>query len=110
MSQEVASELATKTDFRTRAGEEIARRIPHERRVYLLALLAGLPGSSIALILLWTGDFTTKVQWTLTIVILGMWLGLIAGIRQRVVFPLHTLSNLLAALREGDYSIRGRDA
>ena len=30
--------------------------------------------------------------------------------RERVVFPLQTLSNLLAALREGDYSVRGRGA
>ena len=30
--------------------------------------------------------------------------------RERVVFPLQTLSNLLAALREGDFSVRGRSA
>jgi len=109
MSQEVAGESINKSDIRT-ARAEIVRRITHERRVYLLALLAGLPGSATALYLLWNGDFTTKVQWTFTVFILGMWLGLVAGIRHRVVFPLQTLSNLLAALREGDYSIRGREA
>ena len=56
----------------------------------------------IALILVWTGSFTPKVQWTLTLVILGFWLGVASELRQRVVFPLQTLSNLLAALREGD--------
>ena len=75
-----------------------------------MAFLAGLPGSVIALILIWTGSFTPKVQWTLTVLILAVWLGLVSELRQRVVFPLQTLSNLLAALREGDYSIRGRDA
>ena len=35
---------------------------------------------------------------------------LASEIRQRVVFSLQTLSNILAALREGDYSIRGRDS
>ena len=39
-----------------------------------------------------------------------MWLGFVSEIRQRVVFSLQTLSNILAALREGDYSIRGRDS
>jgi two-component system, NtrC family, nitrogen regulation sensor histidine kinase NtrY len=75
-----------------------------------MALLAGLPGSLTALILIWTGSFTPRVQWTLTVVIVTIWLGLVSELRQRVVFPLQTLSNLLAALREGDYSIRGRDA
>jgi nitrogen fixation/metabolism regulation signal transduction histidine kinase len=31
-------------------------------------------------------------------------------VRNKVVFPLQTLSNLLAALREGDYSLRARGA
>ena len=36
-----------------------------------------------------------------------VWLCAIA-LRERVVFPLQTLANLLGALREGDYSVRGR--
>ena len=43
-------------------------------------------------------------------IVLGTWLGFVASLRHRVIFPLQTLSNLLAALREGDYSIRGREA
>jgi nitrogen fixation/metabolism regulation signal transduction histidine kinase len=85
-------------------------RLTHERRVQLLTLLAGLPGSAIALFILWSGDYTAKVQWTLTVFIMGMWLGLAIVIRERVAFPLQTISNLLAALREGDYSIRGHGA
>jgi two-component system nitrogen regulation sensor histidine kinase NtrY len=85
-------------------------RLTHERRVQLIALLAGLPGSLIALAILWTGDYTAKVQWTLTVLIAGSWLGLAVLLRERVVFPLQTISNLLAALREGDYSIRGHGA
>jgi len=82
----------------------------HEQRVLLMALAAGLPGSLVALILLWTGDFTPKLQWTLTVLIVSVWCGFAFAVRHRVVFPLQTLSNLLAALREGDYSIRGRRA
>jgi len=73
-----------------------------------MALLAGLPAVVIALILLWTGSLTPKAQWTLTLITLGFWLGVASELRERVVFPLQTLSNLLAALREGDFSIRGR--
>jgi len=82
--------------------------LSHEGRVVLLAVLAGLPGSAIALWMLWSGDFSSKVQWTLTVLIAGVWLGCAFAVRERVVFPLQTLSNLLGALREGDFSVRGR--
>ncbi len=81
-----------------------------ERRLLLLALFAGLPGGLVALILLWTGDFTPKVQWTLAAFIVGFWWGAALSLRQRVVLPLQTISNLLSALREGDFSIRARGA
>jgi nitrogen fixation/metabolism regulation signal transduction histidine kinase len=84
--------------------------LSHERRILLMAVTAGLPGSLVALSLLWTGDYTSKVQWTLTVLIVGLWSGFAMAVRRRVVFPLQTVSNLLAALREGDYSIRGRQA
>jgi nitrogen fixation/metabolism regulation signal transduction histidine kinase len=84
--------------------------LTHDRRILLLALLAGLPGVVVSLLLLWNGPYTAKVQWTVTILILGFWIGCSVALRERVVFPLHTLSNLLSALWEGDYSIRARGA
>jgi nitrogen fixation/metabolism regulation signal transduction histidine kinase len=89
---------------------DIHFRLSHDRRLFFMALVAGLPAVVVSLVLLWTGDFTPRAQWTLTAVILGFWLFLVSEIRQRVVFSLQTLSNILAALREGDYSIRGRDS
>ena len=83
-------------------------RLSHEGRVVLLAFLAGLPGSVCALVMLWSGDSSGKVQWTLTVVIGAAWIGFALAVRERVVFPLQTLSNLLGALREGDFSVRGR--
>ena len=85
-------------------------RLTYERRIQLLALAAGLPGSAIALILLWTGDYSSRTAWTLGILIVSLWLGFALSLRHRVVFSLQTLSNLLAALREEDFSVRGRDA
>ncbi|MCA1557979.1 MAG: PAS domain-containing protein [Acidobacteria bacterium] len=75
-----------------------------------MALGAGLPGVLISLIMLWAGDYTTKVQLTFTLFIIIIWLGYSFALRERVVRPLQTISNLLAALREGDYSIRARGA
>ena len=85
-------------------------RLRFDQRILLLALAAGLPAALVALILLWTGDYTPKVQWTLTVLIVGVWTGCSFSVRHRVVLPLQTLSNLLAALRESDFSIRARGA
>jgi nitrogen fixation/metabolism regulation signal transduction histidine kinase len=85
-------------------------RLRFDQRILLLALAAGFPAAVVALILLWTGDYTPKVQWTLTVFLVGVWTGCSFSVRQRVVLPLQTLSNLLAALRESDFSIRARGA
>src|SRR3982750_1460652 len=88
--------------------EDKIARISHEGRVVLLAILAGLPGSATSLWLIWSGEFLPRTQWTLTVIIVAAWLGFALAARERVVFPLQTLSNLLGALREGDFSVRGR--
>src|SRR5687767_11395330 len=88
---------------------EKKQRLSFETRVLLLTLGAGTPGTLVAFIMLWTIDFITpKVQWTLTVFIACFWLGFSFALREKVVRPLQTLSNLLAALLEGDYSIRSR--
>jgi PAS domain S-box-containing protein len=73
-----------------------------------LALLAGLPGSVLALILLFSGDHTPRTQWTLTLFVVLFWLGFAFAVESAVVRPLQTLSNLLAAFREEDFSFRAR--
>src|SRR5574338_197973 len=80
----------------------------HERRVFVLSLLAGLPAVVAALILLRLGDYSAKVTWTVGTFIVGGWLIISLVLRERVVRPLQTLSNMLAALREGDFSLRAR--
>src|SRR3954471_3136599 len=82
----------------------------HEQRMRLLALGAGLPAVVAALTLLWIADYTPKLQWTATVLILAIWWTCAAAVRERVASPLRTLANLLEAMREGDYSIRARGA
>lgn len=83
-------------------------RLTYDREIVLLTLAAGLPGALTSLVILWTGDYTPKVQWTLSVLIVGVLLAVAASLRNRVVLPLQTLANLLAAMREDDFSIRGR--
>jgi two-component system, NtrC family, nitrogen regulation sensor histidine kinase NtrY len=83
-------------------------RRSHERTILWMVLLAGLPGALVSAVLLWIGGYSARLQWTLVLFIGLVWIGFAFAVRRRVVFPLQTLSNLLAALGEGDYSIRAR--
>ncbi|MFP5379284.1 MAG: sensor histidine kinase, partial [Vicinamibacteria bacterium] len=84
------------------------RRLSHDQQVVALALAAAAPGAITSLVILWTGDYTAKVQWTLTTLVVGCLVGFTISLRGRVVLPLQTIANLLAAMREDDFSIRGR--
>jgi nitrogen fixation/metabolism regulation signal transduction histidine kinase len=85
-------------------------RFSYEGRLTWLTLAAVVPAIVVALALLWFGDYSAKVQWTLTILIVGCFLVFVSSAREQTIRPLQTMSNLLAALREGDYSIRARGA
>ena len=84
------------------------RRVDHDQQVQRLALAGGLPAVIVSLALLWTGDYSLKLSWTLSLLVLLCWWLFAIALRERVVRPLQTLANLIAALREGDYSIRAR--
>ncbi|MBC8002721.1 MAG: PAS domain-containing sensor histidine kinase [Opitutaceae bacterium] len=76
----------------------------------LLALGSALPALILALVLLWRGDFTTPTQWSLTLLLLAFSGGFAFAVHERVVRPLQTISNLLSALGEDDFSVRARGA
>ena len=84
------------------------RSITLDARVVLLAALAGLPGSAFLLGWLWTRPNDMELRWTLSVLVLALWLGLARAAQMSVVRPLQTVSNLLAALREEDFSFRAR--
>ena len=90
----------------------VRRPFPHDRRVFLDALLAGLPAVAVSAYFLWLDDPapSPKIQWTFSLLIAGCWFGFAAAARHRVVRPLQTMANLLSALREGDFAVRARGA
>jgi nitrogen fixation/metabolism regulation signal transduction histidine kinase len=94
----------TGPDPRSRQSESF------ETRLLLLALAVGLPGTLLALVLLWTGALGTSLRSVLTVLLLAAWWILASAVQVRVVRPLRTLANLLSALREGDFSLRARVA
>ena len=86
-------------------------KLRYGQRIFLMALAAGSPGVAVALLLLWKPPiWIAENSWTLGIGIVLAWIGLAAALQRRVVFPLQTISNLISALREGDFSVRGRES
>lgn len=84
------------------------KRLKHEHRIFWVALLAGLPAVGAALAFLWIGGYSDQTKWTVVAFLVLIWLGCSFSVIGKVRFPLQTISNLLAAIREGDYSIRAR--
>lgn len=61
-------------------------------------------------LLMFAGPLIESNAWVVLVVSLLLTIGLAFELRRRAVYPLRTLSNLLEALREGDYSLRGSQA
>lgn len=80
----------------------------YETRLVVHATAAALPGVAVALALVWMGDLTSPVRVSLTIALLAVTVLLLKLLHDRITFPLRTLSNVIAALRENDYSLRLR--
>jgi two-component system, NtrC family, nitrogen regulation sensor histidine kinase NtrY len=81
-----------------------------EQSVLLLGILAGLPAGAGLLYVTWNNDYSFEVRWTLITVVMVIWFGAAALASQMVQRVLYLQANLLGALREGDYSIRGTGA
>ncbi|HET6764973.1 MAG TPA: PAS domain-containing protein, partial [Longimicrobiaceae bacterium] len=94
----------------TLPGRRRRRRPTHQAQVLWLSLLTGLPGALLAFGLLLVGGYAARVIWTFGTLLVIAWLITAFALRDRVVRPLQTLSNLLSALREGDFSMRARGA
>ncbi len=78
-----------------------------ERSVLVLAIIAGLPAALALVALTWGDTYSFEVRWTVTALVGAVWFGAAFLARHLVMNTLLVASNLLGALREGDYSIRG---
>ena len=81
-----------------------------EHSILLLAVVAGLPAGLALLFITWNQQYTFEVRWTMTTIVVAVWVGCAALAYQMVTRALFLQANLLGALREGDYSIRGTGA
>jgi nitrogen fixation/metabolism regulation signal transduction histidine kinase len=88
----------------------VLNRLPHNWQVLLLALLSGAPAIAVGIYSLGYRGPMTPVSWGLLVLAVVAWISGCLVVRARVVRPLRTLSSLLAALRQGDFSIQARGA
>lgn len=82
-------------------------RWPYDARIFAAALAVALPAICLLAVVLCLRDLSAALIWTLILVAALATLWLATRLRNEVIYPLYTLSNLLEALREGDYSLRG---
>jgi len=92
----------------TRRGAPRARNL--ELSLTLLMVGGALPAVVLAFVYLWTQPLTSEVKWTLTVLVVGVWISAVSTARELATRTLNLIANLLGALREGDYSIRGLSA
>ncbi len=81
-----------------------------EQAVVGLSLLGGLPATVALVWIVWGQQYSFEVRWTLAAVVLTVWIGCATTAYQMVTRVLYLSANLLGALHEGDYSIRGTGA
>jgi nitrogen fixation/metabolism regulation signal transduction histidine kinase len=84
------------------------KRISFESRLTLLGLAGGVPALVVAVLLLMRADLPRGFSLLIMVVLVTAWLGFSLSLKGRLSYQLNTLSNLLEALREEDYSMRSR--
>lgn len=77
-----------------------------EQRLLFSVLLIGLPSSAFACFLLWKTSYSLDHKVEFTALILFLWLRLSFASRSLVVNSIRVLSNVVAALKEDDFSFR----
>ena len=81
-------------------------KVAFHRRIIRVAILLPLPGILTALALLWSDAYSLHIRVTATTLLLGVTAAAAYLLRERLAYSLRTLTNVIAAMRDGDFSIR----
>jgi len=84
------------------------KRLGFESRLTLLALAGGVPALVATGVLLLGGELPFRLGILLMAFVVAVWLAFSLSLKSKLSYQLNTLSNLLEALREEDYSMRSR--
>lgn len=86
------------------------KRFSYSLKVLFLIIASTVPGIFAALWFIWRTDWTISSRLIVSCLLIGVAVALVSITYEAVVHPLRTLSNVVAALREGDFSIEARGA
>lgn len=84
------------------------RRLSFERGLRIGLYLLGLPGFILCWILLWQHSAGSSATTLFLLVFILAWAFAVSLLMEHITRPLQTLANVVAALREDDYSFRAR--
>jgi two-component system, NtrC family, nitrogen regulation sensor histidine kinase NtrY len=84
------------------------RRLSFERRLRLWLYLLGLPTAALSWLLLRRYAVEPLEQFFVLLALALAWIFAVSLLMEQIVRPLQTLANVVAALREDDYSFRAR--
>ena len=90
--------------------ERSGRRLSFERRLRLWLYLIGLPGFLLCGIVLQQQKFDAVIEMILLLLFVFAWAFIVSLVMEQITRPLQTLANVVASLREDDYSFRARGA
>jgi nitrogen fixation/metabolism regulation signal transduction histidine kinase len=88
----------------------VLQKLRFEDKVLWLGLSAALPGILAVVWLLWTNTYSPWTRWLIAGLLVAGAAIVIRTLHRQVIRPLQTISNLLAALREEDFSTRASGA
>ena len=85
-------------------------RLLYEHRINLYSFLVALPALLVGTVLVWMQPWSTESRLALIGAELFVWWLLAMALQEQTTRPLQTLANVIASLREEDYSFRARNA
>ncbi len=104
-----SDEMPSSAGRRQRLPLGVSRhRLSFERRLRLWLYLLGLPTLVLCWVLLWQHSVEVSIQCFLLLIFAAAWALAVSFLTEQITRPLQTLSNVVAALREDDYSFRAR--
>lgn len=100
--------MVSDPNFQFPAKPPKRRKLRFDTRITLMALLISIPGVLVAELMIWLSSHSPEFKWTVTLFLALSWMIGTSLLHGEVIRPLQTLSNMVAAIREEDFSFRLR--
>jgi two-component system, NtrC family, nitrogen regulation sensor histidine kinase NtrY len=100
--------MASKSRRSRLALSRSGRRLSFELRIRVGLYLLGVPTLVLCWLVLRQAGVENSIRWLVSLVATIVWMFAVALLTEQIVRPLQTLTNVVAALREDDYSFRAR--